>query len=55
MTYNSLKKYNNQLYSGMRIGGSHKWHYDNGEWFEKYCEGSYKFSDTFTLEKQKLN
>ena len=34
MTYNTLKKFNNQIYSGMRIGGSHQWLYDNGKWFE---------------------
>lgn len=32
--YDSLKKFNDHVYSGMRIGGSHKWNYNNGKWFE---------------------
>ena len=32
--YDTLKSYNNKLYTGMKIGGSHKWKYDNGRWFE---------------------
>jgi hypothetical protein len=34
-TYNNLKRYNDQIYSGMKVGGTHKWHYDNGTWTEK--------------------
>ena len=32
--YDKLKDYNGEIYTGMKIGGSHKWHYDNGKWFE---------------------
>ena len=32
--YDKLKDYNGQIYTGMKIGGTHKWHYDNGRWFE---------------------
>ena len=32
--YDKLKEYNGQIYTGMKIGGSHKWHYNNGTWFE---------------------
>ncbi|NVM18825.1 MAG: hypothetical protein HWN80_14005 [Candidatus Lokiarchaeota archaeon] len=32
--YDKLKDYNGQIYTGMKIGGMHKWHYTNGEWFE---------------------
>ena len=32
--YNSLKKHNNQIYTGMKIGGSHKWIYNDGKWTE---------------------
>jgi len=32
--YNSLKKYNNKLYTGMRVGLSHQWSYTDGKWFE---------------------
>jgi len=33
--YDKLKVYNGKKYSGMRIGRSHKWHYDNGIWYEQ--------------------
>ncbi|HUW91327.1 MAG TPA: hypothetical protein VMV43_12520 [Candidatus Nanopelagicaceae bacterium] len=32
--YDKLKDYNSQIYTGMKIGGSHKWHYNNSTWFE---------------------
>ncbi|MFX1447507.1 MAG: hypothetical protein ACFFCG_05160 [Promethearchaeota archaeon] len=32
--YDKLKDYNGQIYTGMKIGGSHKWHYNDGRWFE---------------------
>ena len=32
--YDQLKSYNNKLYSGMKIGYSHHWNYENGKWFE---------------------
>ena len=32
--YDKLKDYNGQIYTGMKIGGMHKWHYNNGKWFE---------------------
>ena len=32
--YNYLKKYDDKVYTGMRIGGQHKWHYDHGKWLE---------------------
>jgi hypothetical protein len=33
-TYNEFKEYEGQRYTGMKIGRSHKWHYDKGEWKE---------------------
>ena len=33
--YNKLKKYKGKRYSGMRVGGRHKWYYDEGEWKER--------------------
>jgi len=33
-TYNNVKFYNGNQYTGMQIGRSHKWHYDQGEWTE---------------------
>ncbi|KAL2870688.1 uncharacterized protein BJX67DRAFT_245505 [Aspergillus lucknowensis] len=32
--YNALKSYKGQYYSGMAVGGSHVWNYDQGVWKE---------------------
>ncbi len=32
--YNTLKTFNNKIYTGMTIGDSHKWNYSNGKWLE---------------------
>jgi hypothetical protein len=32
--YNTLKSFHGQIYSGMAIGGSHTWNYDQGVWKE---------------------
>jgi len=34
-TYNQMKQYEGRGYTGMKIGRSHKWYYDQGEWKEK--------------------
>jgi hypothetical protein len=34
-TYNELKEFGGKQYTGMKVGGSHKWYYDKGEWKEK--------------------
>lgn len=34
-TYNQLKEFEGKKYMGMRVGGSHTWYYDRGEWKEK--------------------
>jgi hypothetical protein len=34
-SYNSYKTYGGKQYTGMKIGRSHKWYYDKGEWKEK--------------------
>jgi len=34
-TYNEFKEFEGRRYTGMKIGRSHKWHYDKGEWKEK--------------------
>lgn len=33
--YNRLKEFEGSKYSGMKIGSSHKWYYDQGEWRER--------------------
>src|ERR1051325_7592966 len=35
VSYNEFKSYEGQCYTGMKIGRSHKWYYDKGEWKEK--------------------
>jgi hypothetical protein len=34
-TYNEFKSFEGQQYTGMKVGRSHKWYYDKGEWKEK--------------------
>lgn len=33
--YNEFKQFEGQRYTGMKIGRSHKWYYDKGEWKER--------------------
>ncbi|HEX6983069.1 MAG TPA: Rho termination factor N-terminal domain-containing protein [Balneolaceae bacterium] len=33
--YNKLKEHKGKRYSGMKVGGRHKWYYDKGEWKER--------------------
>jgi hypothetical protein len=35
VSYNDFKEFEGQRYTGMKIGRSHKWRYDRGEWKEK--------------------
>ncbi len=34
VSYNDFKEFEGQRYTGMKIGRSHKWNYDNGVWRE---------------------
>jgi hypothetical protein len=34
VSYNEFKEYEGERYTGMKIGRSHKWNYDRGEWKE---------------------
>lgn len=34
-TYGEYKEFNGRKYTGMRVGGSHKWYYEKGIWSEK--------------------
>ena len=52
--YNSLKKYNNKIYTGMRVGGSHHWNYNDGKWFETK-EAPDKWSFKFDSVKTRIN
>ncbi len=50
--YNAIKKYKDKVYTGMSIGGSHNWNYNNGKWFEvKNAPDIWKF--TFDCVKKR--
>jgi hypothetical protein len=34
-SYNQLKEFEGKKYTGMKVGRTHKWFYDKGEWKEK--------------------
>ena len=34
VSYDEFKQYEGQRYTGMKVGRSHKWYYDQGEWKE---------------------
>ena len=34
-SYNKFKEFEVQQYTGMKVGRSHKWYYDKGEWRDK--------------------
>jgi hypothetical protein len=34
VAYDAFKEYEGRKYTGMKIGRSHKWHYDKGDWKE---------------------
>jgi hypothetical protein len=33
-TYDAFKNFEGRRYTGMKIGGRHRWHYDQGDWKE---------------------
>jgi hypothetical protein len=33
--YSEYKEFEGRKYTGMRVGGTHQWYYDKGEWKEK--------------------
>ena len=35
ISYNKFKKFEGKKYTGMKVGRTHKWYYDTGEWKEK--------------------
>jgi hypothetical protein len=35
VSYDQLKEFEGRKYTGMKVGRSHKWYYDQGEWKEK--------------------
>jgi len=44
-TYNQFKVFEGKKYTGMRVGGRHKWYYEKGEWKEtKVAPDRWEFS-----------
>ena len=51
--YNDLKEFNGQQYSGMEVGGQHKWNYRNGLWSEtKVSPTKWKFE--YICDKRRI-
>jgi hypothetical protein len=51
-TYNEFKEFEGKQYTGMKVGRSHKWYYDKGEWKEKKITPD-KWEFTFTVNKRR--
>src|SRR5919108_1072558 len=51
-SYNKYKEFEGQKYTGMKVGGSHKWCYDRGEWKEKKIAPD-KWEFTYAVNKKR--
>ena len=51
-TYEEYKEFNGRKYTGMRVGGSHKWYYEKGIWSEKKIAPD-KWELTYTVNKKR--
>jgi hypothetical protein len=52
VTYNQFKEFEGRRYTGMKIGRSHKWYYDKGEWKEtKVTPDKWQFSYSVTKRR----
>jgi hypothetical protein len=51
-SYNELKEFGGKKYTGMRVGGNHKWYYDRGEWDEKKLAPD-KWEFTYAVTKRR--
>jgi hypothetical protein len=50
--YNEYKKFEGRQYTGMRVGGTHHWYYDRGEWKEKKVAPD-KWEFTYAANKRR--
>lgn len=51
-SYNELKEFEGKKYTGMKVGGRHKWYYDKGEWEEKkIAPDKWEFSYAVTKKR----
>jgi hypothetical protein len=51
-TYNEFKEFEGKQYTGMKVGRSHKWYYDKGEWKEKKITPD-KWEFTYAVNKRR--
>jgi hypothetical protein len=51
-TYEEYKKFEGRRYTGMKVGRSHKWYYDKGEWKEKKVTPD-KWEFTYAVNKKR--
>jgi hypothetical protein len=52
MGYNEYKEFEGKKYTGMKVGGSHRWYYDRGEWKEKKITPD-KWEFTYAVNKRR--
>lgn len=50
--YNEYKEFEGQKYTGMKVGGSHRWYYGTGEWKEKKLTPD-KWEFTYAVNKRR--
>ena len=48
--YNEYKEFEGKKYTSMRVGGTHQWYYDTGEWKEKKITPD-KWEFTYSVRK----
>jgi hypothetical protein len=52
VTYNEFKEFEGKRYTGMKVGRSHKWQYDQGEWKEtKVTPDTWQFNYAVTKRR----
>lgn len=51
-SYDEFKSFNGQQYTGMKVGRSHKWYYDKGEWKETKITPD-KWELTYSVTKRR--
>lgn len=51
-SYDQFKEFEGKKYTGMRVGRTHKWYYDKGEWKEKKVTPD-KWQFTFNVTKRR--
>ena len=50
--YNEYKEFEGRKYNGMKVGGTHQWNYERGEWREKKTAPD-KWEFTYATNKRR--